>query len=137
MAYQITFEKEDGEQVVVNLDDLSPDVFARIAREEKDAGLTYWGVYAFPKESPDICYKVICAAAEHAGVDPPERADTMRAMFEQNAMFSDAPDILKQPAQGGLPPVPSETEVGSSSTSLGPPTTGPQVSPDESQSETS
>jgi hypothetical protein len=115
MAWQIMFEKEDGEKVVVDLDDLSPDVFEQIAREEKDAGLSYWGVYSFPKSTPSILYAVLCAAAEHAGVSPPDRAASMRAINEQNDLFSEVPDIADQPSQDGFPQVPGETESGSSS----------------------
>lgn len=134
MALQITFEKDDGEKVVVSLDDLSPDTLDRIAHEEKEAGLTFWGVYLNPRETPGILYKVICAAAAHAGIDPPAEADTMAAMFEQSAMFSEGVDIGKQPMTDGLPNPQGGTEVGSSSISPDLPTDGPPASPEESPS---
>lgn len=122
------------DEVDVDFDDLSPDAFASIAKEV-DAGLTYWGIYMFPKESPDILYRVVEAAARHAGVEPPERPSNMREQKALDAMLEKTDDIGEQPMMDGFPPVPGETELGSSSTSPGLPTDGPEVSPENSPSD--
>lgn len=130
MAYQVTFEKEDGEQVVVNLDDLSPEVYDQIAKDS-GSGLTYWGVYLNPRETPEILYRVLCAAAASVGIEPPDRAETMRDSLKLSALFSAAPDIEDEPMEGGFPKEPIETEIGSTSTSLDLLTDGPSTSPDD------
>jgi len=124
MGWKVNFvADDDGNEKSVNLDDLSPETFAAIAKEV-DAGLTYWGIYGFPRETPEILYRVICAAAEHLGVDAPERPTDMRGQKILDAMLEPVEDIEDQPMQDGFPKVPSETESGSSTTSLDLPTGG-------------
>ncbi len=148
MSWKIMFgeihTKEDGvddeglprfvrySDIEVDLHDLSPNVFSKIARDV-DVGLSYWGIFMYPKEYPEAVYPVICAAAAHAQVDPPPPPATMRDLPKLNAMFEEIQDIEEQPMQDGLPKAPSETESGSSSTSPDLPTTGSLTTPDDSE----
>lgn len=124
-GWEITFEKEDGAQVKVRLGQLPPSVFAKIAKES-DAGLTYKGVELFPKEDPSILYKVICAAAEFAGVDPPAEPESMDEDDVLRAMFGEIPDVSELPAVDGFLAEVPETASGSSS---GPPSDSTGLEP--------
>ncbi len=128
-------EDENGPKIIrysdteVSLDDLSPDVFAAIAKAV-DLDLTDSGIYFFPRESTEVAYRVVCAAAEFAGVEPPPRPTRMadaapiKAMLEQT---EDIGDLVMM--EGGVPP--AQSEVGSPSSSTSPaPITGPELSPD-------
>lgn len=146
MGFKILFgeiaDDKDAQGVVVgrssatevDLDDLSPDVFEEIAAAEPFAN--FWSVYNFPAQSPERMYRVICAAAAHAGIDVPDRATTMRAANAQNEMFERVEDIKDQPMEGGFPPSPDATEASSSS---GAPddTDGPPTSSGDNPSVTS
>lgn len=112
MGWTVSFDTYDGEKVV-NLDDLSPEVFEAIAKDEP--GENFWGVYKSPGENPDRLYRVICAAASHAGIDPPGRPESMKAIQDQAAMFDTVLDIEEQPMQNGFPQEPGTPESGSSS----------------------
>lgn len=134
MGWKIKFVADDpGNEKVVDLDDLSPDVFAAIAKEV-DTPLTYWGVYRFPQQHPQILYRIVCAAAAHIGIDPPTEPQTMREEKLLDAMLEETPDIADQPVVDGFPPVPGEMESGSSSISPGLPTDGLPTSPDDNPS---
>lgn len=127
MSWQITFApvEEGGEEKTVSLDDLAPDLFDQIAREET-SGITWYGVYSFPGDSFERMYRVICAAADHAGVPRPDRAVTMRDAELLVGMVKRTPDIEDAPVVDGFPPQPDATEVGSTSGApgdlAGPPT---------------
>lgn len=127
MAWEITFDNE-GEKVVVNLDDLSPSVFEEIAKPEL---ATFWAVYSYPAQTPDRLHAVISAAARHAGIEPPPKAETMRAANELNDMIGEATPIEDQPIVDGLPQVPGATESGSTSGAPGD-STGTESSADDS-----
>jgi hypothetical protein len=136
LGWKVNFAPgDDGGEKSVNLDDLSPDTFAEIAKEV-DAGLTYWGVYAFPRETPEILYRVICAAAKHAQIDAPAKATNMREQRLLDGMLEQVDDIADQPHGDGLPLVPDGTESGSSTTSSDD-TSGDLQTSDESLSEIS
>lgn len=127
-------EDEDGNKIQVqysdqevDLDDLEPGVFEAIAKAV-DAGLTDTGIWRFPRDSTDIAYRVVCAAAEKLGVDPPPRPTRMGDAGAIKAMIVSAEDVADQPMMGGFPPVPTS---GSDSSSTSPePTGGPEPSPD-------
>lgn len=118
--------KEDGEDddgnpktvrysdTEVDFDDLPPDAFGAMAKDV-DVGLTYWGVYTFPKESPELVYRVVCAAARVAGVEEPERPTTMRQQRVLDGMLERIDDVGDQPMQNGFPRVPGNPEIGSTS----------------------
>ena len=110
--------------IEVDLDDLAPDVYEEIAAAEPFAN--FWSVYQFPAQNPERMHRVLCAAAAHAQIDPPERAASMRVANEQNDRFERVEDIADQPMEGGFPPKPDATEPGLSSgapdDSDGPPT---------------
>lgn len=127
-------EDADGEKIKVrysdqevDLDDLTPEVFTKIA-SEVEAGLTDSGIYRFPKESVAIAYAVVCAAAEHLGIEPPPKPTRMGDAVVIKEMIDVAEDVADQPMMGGFPPV---LTSGSSSSSTSPETTnGPEASPD-------
>ncbi len=133
MGWRLTFAVED-EEVVVDLDELSPDVFDELAREEAIGN--WMSVHDFPGETFDRMYRVICAAAQHAGVEPPERAQTYKDAEILQAMFSRGSDIADEPMTDGFPPEPATSSEASSSGSPED-STGPQTSFAGSQSETS
>lgn len=136
MGWKIKFVADDpGNEKVVDLDDLSPEVFDELAKDDPDGN--WWSVYAFPGAHFDRMYKVICAAAAHAGIEPPERATTMRDSERLVEMLERTPEIADQPVVDGFPQVPGEAESGSSSTSPGLPTDGLPTSPDDNPSTTS
>ena len=95
-------------EIEVDLDDLAPEV------------------YQFPAQNPERMHRVLCAAAAHAGIAPPDRAASMRAANEQNDRFERVEDIAEEPMENGFPPKPDAMDAGSSSgapdDSAGPPT---------------
>ena len=117
----------------VSGDDLSMDVFEAIAKDI-DAGLTDSGIYKFPRESGSIAWRVVKAAAEQAGIEPPPKPTNMPEVNAIKAMIEDTEDIGDMPMMGGNPPVPGGAGSGSSSTSPGT-TTGPELSPEPSPSD--
>lgn len=119
----------------VDFDDLPPDVFGAIAKEV-DVGLTYWGVYTFPKESPEIVYRIVCAAAKVADEVVPDKPTTMRQQKVLDGMLERTVDIGERPMENGFPSVPGGTESGSSSGPSGA-STGSQAKSDENESVTS
>lgn len=108
-ADPFTSRWEDG--TVVDLDDLSPDVFDAIAQKETDA--SWWGIYRFPGASGSRLYAVMCAAAKHAGIDPPAKPSDMRESRALLEMIEQTKDIEDLPVQDGFPQKPSETETAS------------------------
>lgn len=136
MTWEIHFEVEGSDEgKTISLDDLNPVTFDLIANNES-VGSNWWSVYTYPGESFERLYAVVCACADHAGVPHPERAQTMRDAETLVDMLKRAPNIEDQPMVDGFPPVPDETEVGSSSGSPGT-TDGPQTSSEDNLSETS
>lgn len=123
MAWRIHFAADDGEEKSFDVDDLPIEFFKELAREE---GVRFWDIGDDPGENPDRFYKIVQAAAEQLGIDPPDRPETMRAIRVMAEMFSRVPDVEEQPMMDGFPQVPGETEVGSTSTSPGD-TDGPQT----------
>lgn len=129
MGWQVTFDgtrrvvpDEEREQdpfaseweggKVVDLDDLPPEAFDAIAADD---GSTWWTVYLSPGAVGSRLYKVICAAAEHAGVEKPEKPSNMRESRLLIDMIERTQAIEDRPFVDGFPPVPPETETGSSS----------------------
>lgn len=111
----------------VDLDDLTPEIFTAIAKDV-DAGLTDTGIWRFPTESTEIAYRVVCAAAEHLGIDPPSRPTRMGESDAIKAMIGTTEDVADQPMMGGFPPVQT---TGKDSSSTSPETTdGPEPSPE-------
>lgn len=138
MSWRINFVDDDDPEktVTVDLDDLSPAVFDKIAEDDPDG--TWWGVYMLPGAHFSRAYKVICAAAEFAGVKAPDQPTTMRAaqgMVDMLDRKADLEEIENQPMVDGLPKVPESQETGSSSISSDD-TTGLPTSSEGSASET-
>lgn len=117
----------------VSLDDLSPEIFETIASEVV-TNLTDSGIYLFPRDSTMIAWRVVCAAASHAGLEAPPKPTSMRDAPAIKRMLEQTEDIGDQPMMGGLPSEPSEIGLGSSSTSLGD-TDGPEASPEPTPSD--
>ena len=114
MGWKINFVTDDPDNPKsVDLDDLPPSVFDDLAKDDPTGN--WWSIYSFPGESFERMYKVICAAASHAGIDPPDSAQTMRDSERLVEMLERTVDIADQPAQDGFPQVPGATESGSSS----------------------
>jgi len=130
MGWQITFdgtrrevtaeEREHDEYVssweggkVVDLDDLSPDVYDKIA--ENDPNDTWWSIYKFPGATSARLYAVVCAAAEFAGVEPPSKPANMRESKLLLQLLELTQEIEDRPTMNGFPQTPSETATGSSS----------------------
>src|SRR5450631_1462555 len=65
------------EGTVVDLDDLSPDVYDTIAAEEGE-GSSWWSVYRAPAATGGRLYKIVVAAAATTDVEPPAKPETMR-----------------------------------------------------------
>lgn len=63
---------------VVDFDDLSPDLFDRIAREENSGDVNWWTIYRSPAGQSARFYKVLSAAADFAGVPVPPKPANMR-----------------------------------------------------------
>lgn len=130
MGWQITFdgterELSDEELLdpfaqrweggkVVNLDDLSPDVFDKIASAEEDSTDSWWGVYRFPCSVGSRMWEVAKAAAEHAGVEVPAKPANMREAQLLMRQFERTQDVAEKPMVDGFPPTPP-LETGSSS----------------------
>lgn len=129
MSWKVHF----SDDVEVDFDDLSPDTFAAIAKE-LDLGLTYWGIYTYPTESPEVIYRVVAAAAAIAEQPIPDKPTTMRQQRALNDMLVRTEEIGDLPVIDGFPPVPGEAESGSTSTSPGNPDVGPPKSPDDNPS---
>lgn len=95
---------------VVDLDDLSPDVFDQIAREEFDS---WWNIYRYPGGSGSRLYAIAKAAAEHAGVEVPSKPANMRESVALLELLERTEE--PHPIKGGFPTTPSEeTETASS-----------------------
>ncbi len=133
MGWKVLFgeirTKEDGEDengprfvqysdTEVDFDDLQPEAFAAIAKD-LDVGLTYWGIYRYPNETPEVLYRLVQAAAQVAGVEAPERPTTMREQKALDAMVVRTEDLGDKPVVDGFPQMPGETASGSTSTSPG------------------
>jgi len=131
MGWQITFggtkrdltpeELEDDPFVsrweggkVVDLDELSPDVYDGIAADESGTD-SWWGVYRFPCASASRMFAITQAAAAFAGVDGPSKPANMRESELILELFEITPDIADKPVVDSLPLEPPETEAGSSS----------------------
>lgn len=99
---------------VVDLDDLSPDVFDTLAREES-GDTSWWGVYRFPCGNGGRMYAVACAAAEHAEIGVPAKPANMRESKLLLSMFEQTEDIEDKPIVNGFPQTPPAAEIGSSS----------------------
>lgn len=125
-----TFERYSDTEV--HFDDFTPGAFDAIAKDV-DTTFNYMGIYAFPKETSEIAWRVVCAAAEKAGIPAPPRPETMREQRELDRMLERTPDISEQPMLDGNPPMPGKTPD-SSSTSPGN-TTGPEPSPEPNPSD--
>jgi hypothetical protein len=120
---------------VVDLDELSPDVFDKIAADE-NGNDSWWGVYRFPCASGARMWEVAKAAAHHGGVDAPTKPANMIEANALMAQFERTVDIQDRPVIDGFPQEPPETETGSSS---GPSNDsgGSLPQPEENPSETS
>ncbi len=123
MGWQISF----GGDKTVNLDDLAPEVFDKIAAEETEA--SWYGVYKSPGGMSARLYRVICAAAAHIEIDPPPPPVTMIDAEALVGMLEEAPDISEQPMVNDFPPTPAALESGSTSGALGD-SDGPNMSPE-------
>jgi hypothetical protein len=105
---------------VVDLEDLPPDAFEKIAGADGIA--TWWGVFRFPAEKGPRMLAVIAAAAEHAGVDVPPTPKTMREQRELLELL----ELTEEPGprDGGFPTKPStapDSSTGQSDASDGSP----------------
>lgn len=112
---------------VVDLDDLSPDVFEKIAKQDDEAN--WWGVYRFPAGSSVRMIEVLRAAAEHAGVPAPAAPSNMRESRLLLDMIEQTRD--PDPRERGFPTKLSTEEdssPGQSGDSIGSP-----LPPDESE----
>ena len=99
---------------VVDLDDLSPDLYDRIAADE-NGNDSWWGVYRFPCSSAGRMFTIAVAAAEHAGVPAPTKPANMREAEQLMTCFERTPAIEDKPVVDGFPQTPPELETGSSS----------------------
>jgi hypothetical protein len=109
MAWKIKF----GGDKEVNLDDLSPGLFDELAADSP--GDTWWTVYTFPAGNTERLWRVVDAAARHAGLDPVERPTTMKGALALVDMLERVDDIEDQPMQDGFPTTPEAPESGSTS----------------------
>ncbi len=116
----------------VDFDELSPEVFERIAAAEK-GDANWWDAYMNPGGNPERMYRVVTELANHAGVDAPPKPTTMREANALAASITKQPDISDQPVVDGFPPEPATPANGSTS---GAPedSIGPGKKPDRSRS---
>ncbi len=123
-----------GEKTV-DFDDLSPDTFEGIAKEEK-AGANWWDVYINPGGNPDRMFRVMTACAQSAGLDAPAKPTTMREANAFAQRLTKKEDISEQPVVDGFPPEPVTPANGSTS---GAPESsdGPDTKPARSRSASS
>lgn len=144
MGWQITFEgtKRDPKALqearktdewasaweggkVVDFDDLSPDFFAQVAKDDPVA--SWYGVYLSPQSDSARMYKVVRACAEHAGVEIPAPPSTMREAKLMLAMFEPTEDPTEESSESMTP----------SSTGLSPDSDGSPLPLEENASATS
>jgi len=120
----------------VDFDDLSPDVFVEIAKEDDNDDISWWGVYNFPGANPDRLYRTIQACAKHAGVDSPDEPTDMRTARQLLEMLAPGPNIEHLPQVGEFPPMPDAPENGSTSGAPGD-SDGPEMKREDSLSASS
>jgi hypothetical protein len=128
MAWKVNLTDD----ISVDFDDLAPEFFADIA--DQDTTANWYGVYLAPGGDSRRLYRVIAAAAAHAGVEPPPEPKTMRDATRLLDMLERTDDIADQPMMDGFPQMPDGPETGSVSTSPGG-TDGPTTSSDDSPSD--
>ncbi len=129
MGWQINFDADKS----VDLDDLAPEVFEALA-DDNDA--TWFSVYLSPGATPERLYSIVCAAADHAGIDKPDKPTTMRDARALLEMIEPTEDIADRPFVDGFPQMPDAPEVGSTSGVPGD-TDGLPTSSDDKESVTS
>lgn len=128
------FETKWEGGTVVDFDDLSPETFDALANA--DGVMSWWGIYKFPREKASMVYAVVCAAAQHADVEPPPKPTNMREHSEIADMLERTPELEDQPMVGDFPRKPDATEIGSSSGAPGDSDGSPRNA-DENESVTS
>lgn len=122
-----------GDDTVVDLDRLPPDLFDTIAQDEPDA--SWYTVYRFPGASTGRLWRLYVAACKvvdrEPGPEPVTLADTLRLLDR----LEQTPDIEDLPMENGYPLDNPEVATGSSS---GAPedSDGLPTSPDGNPSET-
>ncbi len=130
MGWQINF----GADKSVDLDDLAPEVFQQIADDED--GASWFDVYVSPGARVDRLFLLICAAADHGGVEKPEKPPTIRDEIKLIEMLERTEEIADKPFVDGFPQMPDALETGSSSGVPGD-STGLPTSSDDKESATS
>ena len=98
---------------VVDLGDLSPEAFEKIAADEDDA--TWWLVFNFPGAKASRYYRVVCLAAQHAGVDAPPKPSTMNEAVVLLELIEKTPDPIEGTSDSTTPSStgPSQSSDGS------------------------